>query len=284
MSRILIVEDDGASRRLLEQLLTSGGYKVASARDGEDALRRLARGRFDLILLDVWMPRMSGLELLERLRKRKPRLRVIMVTADDTSTTLLHSMKRHATEFVRKPIDPDALLDLVRGVLERPPPPPIDVISARQDWVELLVPCTRAAAERVNDVVAHLDADLDPEVRESVGFAFRELLMNAVEWGGKLNPRRKVRVSYLRAARMVLYRIADPGLGFDLARLDHAAICHPADPTAHIERREAKNLRPGGFGLLMARESVDELIYNEKHNEVVFVKYLEGAPRSTGVR
>jgi CheY-like chemotaxis protein/anti-sigma regulatory factor (Ser/Thr protein kinase) len=277
VTRILIVEDDGASRRLLEQLLASDGYRVASARDGADALRRLARGRFDLILLDVWMPRMTGLELLEQVRKRRPRLRIIMVTADDTSATLLHSVKRHATEFVRKPIDPDALLDVVRRVLEHPAPPPIDVVSARPEWVELVAPCTLSAANRVHDVVVHLDADLAPEVRESVGFAFRELLMNAVEWGGKLNPRRKVRISYLRAARMVLYRIADPGSGFDVAKLDHAAIAHPADPTAHLEHREAKNLRPGGFGLMMARESVDELIYNEKHNEVVFVKYLDRA-------
>jgi anti-sigma regulatory factor (Ser/Thr protein kinase) len=189
-------------------------------------------------------------------------------------------VKRQATEFVHKPIDPEALLDLVRLVLERPPPPHIDVVSARPDWVELVAPCTRAAAERVHDVVAHLDADLDPEVRESVGFAFRELLMNAVEWGGKLNPRRKVRISYLRAARMVLYRIADPGSGFGAPELEHAAIGYPTDPTAHLERREAKKLRPGGFGLLMARGSVDELIYNEKRNEVVFVKYLSDGAAS----
>jgi CheY-like chemotaxis protein len=274
LTRILVVDDDGATRRLLERLLTSAGHTVASARDGKDALRRLARRRFDLILLDVWMPRMSGLDLLERLRKRSPRQRVIMLTADDTSATLLHSVKRQATEFVRKPIDPEALLDLVRMVLERPAPPPIDVVSARPEWVELVAPCTRVAAERVQDVVAHLDADLNPDVRESIGFAFRELLMNAVEWGGKLNPRRKVRISYLRAARMVLYRIADPGTGFGPAELEHAAIGHP-DPTAHLERRDARKLRPGGFGLLMARESVDELIFNEKRNEVVFVKYLD---------
>jgi anti-sigma regulatory factor (Ser/Thr protein kinase) len=73
-----------------------------------------------------------------------------------------------------------------------------------------------------------------------------------------------------------MYRIADPGQGFAFEDLDHAAISH-ADPTEHIRVREEKRLRAGGFGLLMARAQVDELVYNEKHNEVIFMKYLSEA-------
>ena len=113
------------------------------------------------------------------------------------------------------------------------------------------------------------------EVRESVGFAFRELLLNAVEWGGKLDPNRKVRIAYLRAKRMLLYRIADPGPGFRLEDLDHAAISHEGNPIEHMKYREEKGLRPGGFGLLLVTAKVDELLYNEARNEVVFVKYLD---------
>ena len=71
-------------------------------------------------------------------------------------------------------------------------------------------------ADRIQSFVMHLDADLPEEVRESVAQAFRELLTNAIEWGGKLDPTRKVRISCLRAKRMLLYRIADPGEGFDI--------------------------------------------------------------------
>ena len=74
---------------------------------------------------------------------------------------------------------------------------------------------------------------------------------------------------------MLLYRIADPGPGFSMENLDHAAISHPGNPIEHMEVRESKGLRPGGFGILMVRAKVDELIYNEKRNEVVFVKYLD---------
>ena len=106
--------------------------------------------------------------------------------------------------------------------------------------------------------------------------AFRELLFNAVEWGGKLDPTRKVRISCLRAKRMLLYRIADPGEGFDIEALQHAAVCNPDDdPLRHAVVREEQGLRPGGLGLAITRSLVDELIYNEARNEVVFVKYLD---------
>ena len=61
-----------------------------------------------------------------------------------------------------------------------------------------------------------LDTNLPGPVREAVAQAFRELLNNAVEWGGKLEPNRKVRISCVRGKRLLLYRIADPGEGFDL--------------------------------------------------------------------
>jgi len=276
MARILIVEDDRATRHLIRSLLARAGFSVAAARDGMDALRVLRLRRFDLMVLDVWMPRMTGLDLLVRLRHRKTRPKVIVMTSDDTPQTLLEAVRERAYEYVHKPIDPLQLLQLVRDVLARPPaPPPIEVVSARPTWVELLVPCTRQAAERIQSVMAQLDTDLSDEVRESVGYAFRELLLNAVEWGGKLDPNRQVRIAYLRARRMLLYRIADPGSGFRMEDLNHAAIAHPDDPIEHMQIREQKGLRPGGFGLLMVRAKVDELLYNERQNEVVFVKYLD---------
>jgi len=118
--------------------------------------------------------------------------------------------------------------------------------------------------------------DLSEEVRESVGQVFREMLTNAIEWGGRLDPNRKVRIAYLRARRMLLYRVADPGSGFRIEDLTHAAVGYSSSqPIEHVRVRQEKGIRPGGFGILMARAMVDELLYNEAHNEVVFVKYLD---------
>jgi CheY-like chemotaxis protein/anti-sigma regulatory factor (Ser/Thr protein kinase) len=283
MSRILVVDDDRTTRHVLSKVLTSAGFSVTVAKDGVEALAFLRRRRFDLLLLDVWMPRMTGLDLLERLRTRKVRPRVVVMTSDEAPETLLEAVRQQAFTYVHKPIASLELLHTVREVLQAPDPPAIEVISARPEWVELVVPCRREAVERIQTVMAQLDADLAPEVRESIAYAFRELLMNAIEWGGRLDPARTVRISYLRARRMLLYRIADPGPGFNLDDLPHAAIGGPADdPVAHMHVREAKGIRPGGFGLLMVRGSVDELLYNEKRNEVVFVKYLEEGPGAAG--
>ncbi len=277
MSRILVVDDDRATRHVLRSVLTKAGHSATVAKDGVDALKALSARRYDLLLLDVWMPRMNGLDLLARLRKRKTRPRILVMTSDDAPETLLKVVREQAFTCVHKPVAPPELLQTIREVLRAGEPPRIDVISARPEWVELVVPCTREAAERIQSVMAHLDTDLAQDLRESTAYAFRELLLNAVEWGGKLDPDRKVRIACLRARRMLLYRIADPGSGFDIENLPHAAISHGADaPIAHMQIREEKGLRPGGFGLLMVRANVDELLYNEKRNEVVFVKYLDG--------
>jgi CheY-like chemotaxis protein/anti-sigma regulatory factor (Ser/Thr protein kinase) len=280
MSRILVVDDDRITRHLTRKVLTAAGFSTSIAKDGVEALKALDAQRFDLLLLDVWMPRMNGLDLLAKLRANKTRPRVVVMTSDDTPETLLTAVRDEAFMCVHKPVAPTKLLETVRDALEAPEPAPIEVVSARSDWVELVVPCTREAAERIHTVVAQLGTKLDPKLRESIAYAFRELLTNAIEWGGKLDPNRKVRIACLRAKRMLIYRIADPGEGFNIDDLPHAAISHPStDPIAHMEVREKKGIRPGGFGLLMVRESVDELLYNEKRNEVVFVKYLDQQDR-----
>ena len=275
MTSILVVDDDRASRHLTESLLKREGWKVTGAKDGVDALELLRTHQFALMLLDVWMPRMNGLELLEQLRTLEHRPRVVVMTSDETPATLLQAVRDQAFTYVHKPVDAEFLIETVRLAIAAPETRPIEVISARPEWVELILPCTREAANRLQGVMAHLDTDLPAELRDSIAYAFRELLLNAVEWGGKLDPNHTVRISYLRAKRMVMYRIVDPGAGFNIDNLPHAAISHPDSPTAHMDVRDAKGLRAGGFGLLTVQSSVDELLYNEKRNEVVFVKYLD---------
>ncbi len=276
MSRILIVDDDRITRHVAQKVLADAGFSISIASDGLEALKALDGEPFDLLLLDVWMPRMTGLDLLAKLRTHTARPRVVVMTSDDTPETLLTAVRDQAFMYVHKPVEPAKLLETVREALQAPEPTPIEVVSARPDWVELVVPCTHEAAERIHAVMAQLGTKLDPKLRDTIAYAFRELLTNAIEWGGKLDPNRKVRVACLRAKRMLIYRIADPGEGFNIEDLPHAAIGQPPDdPIAHMQVREDKGIRPGGFGLLMVQESVDELLYNEKRNEVVFVKYLD---------
>ncbi len=277
MDKILVVEDDPSIRHLLREILKGAGFSVRTASDGVEALEQLKKEKYDLMLLDIWMPRMNGLEVLAQLRTAQEKPRVVVMTADDTPETLLGAVREQAFQYFNKPFRPDALVEVVRDALAaKQETHPIEVLSARPDWVELLVPCDLETAERIEGFLDHLKADLAPDVRESIGRAFREMLSNAIEWGGKLDPNRKVRIAYLRARRMLLYRIADPGPGFRIDELPHAAVSNPPDqPFEHMRVREEKGLRAGGFGILMTRAMVDELLYNEARNEVVLVKYLD---------
>jgi CheY-like chemotaxis protein/anti-sigma regulatory factor (Ser/Thr protein kinase) len=276
-SRLLLVDDDRALRHALGTLLKEAGHHVLQAADGMEALALLARETPELILLDLNLPGMGGLELLERVRALATPPRVVVITSDDTPETVLTAIRGQVDRYVTKPFAPGAIIE-VDDVLASSPAAtlPIEVVSARPEWVELVAPCALDVANRIQSFMMTLEADVPEKVRESVGQAFRELLSNAIEWGGKLDPARRVRISSIRAQRMLLYRIADPGEGFDIERLSHAAINNPDDdPLQHDRVRQEKGLRPGGLGLAITRSLVDELIYNEARNEVVFVKYLD---------
>src|SRR5258707_8882577 len=111
---------------------------------------------------------------------------------------------------------------------------------------------------------------------------FVRCCLNAIEHGGRFDPNQYVEVSYLRARHMILCRVKDPGDGFSLDEVRHAAIANPPDdPIRHQSYRDELGLRPGGFGVLLTQKLVDELIYGEKGNEVLLVKYLDSLAQRT---
>ena len=278
--KILVADDDRPTRFAISSMLKKAGYAVTAVGDGAEALRRIQKTNFALAFLDIWMPELTGLEVLARVRAGESHPKVIIMTSDGTPDNVLRAIREQAYEYVSKPFPPKEAIELAERALKQDASPPIEVISAKPHWVELLIPCTREAAERIQSFLVKLEADLPDDMRNTIGLAFRELLLNAVEWGGKLDPNRKVRIAYVRSSRMLLYRVADPGPGFSFKDLTHAAVGQPPDdPVAHMAVRDQLGIRPGGFGIAMTRSMADELIYNEAQNEVIFVKYLTADTR-----
>ncbi len=276
--KVLIADDDAATRHGVARLLENAGFQVSEATDGVGALSAIQEKPFELVFLDIWMPRLSGLEVLARIRTGANRPKVIVMTSDGTSETLLRAVKEQAYDYLSKPFLPRQAVEAAQRALSNNQEPAIEVLSARPHWVELLIPCTREAAERIQTFMMKLDADLPDNLRETIASSFRELLLNAVEWGGQLDPNRKVRIASVRSPRMLMFRIADPGPGFSFEKLSHAAVGQPeSEPIAHMSVREERGIRPGGFGLLMTKAAADELLYNEAQNEVIFVKYFDNA-------
>jgi DNA-binding response OmpR family regulator len=281
--KILVVDDDPELHDLITFAIEQEGYEVLHALDAFEGLDIIAREKVDLALLDVMMPKMDGLTMLSRLREHNNDLRVIMMTALTTPETAVSALRDQACDFLAKPFEIQQLLSAVTTAFELAPQEiGIEVLSARPEWIELRVPCDPAAIDPLERLMSQLKTDLPRITRESVTYAFREMLRNAIEYGGKNDPKKFVEVGYLRSPRVIMYRIKDPGEGFSIESLYQpegptAAFLNPqGDPMYHERAREEQGLRPGGFGILIAREMVDEMIYNERHNEVVLLKYLDG--------
>jgi CheY-like chemotaxis protein len=274
MDKILVVDEDCNERNGLCRLLEHAGYEVRSAADGVEALQKVRNDNFDLMLLDIWMTRMDWLELLAQLPKEcRP---ATVITGDEAPETVLRSLREEADAFIPKPFRPSDLLRLIKDTMATPTSPdPIRVLSAEPNWVVLRFPCDMQTAARVENVVEQLNKSLPLEVREPVRMAFHELLMNAIEWGGRLNPYALAQIDRLCTRKFIMCRIADPGEGFDPANLEREAITvRAAAPIAHSQTREKKGLRPGGYGIQLAKSLMDDLVYNEAHNEVAMIKYL----------
>ena len=119
MPRILVVEDDRAIAMALEDDLTLDGHEVEVVRDGEGALRRAREKPFDLILLDVMLPRVDGFEVCRHLRRTESRAAIIMLTAKTQLAEKVLGLELGADDYITKPFDPMELRARIKAVLRR---------------------------------------------------------------------------------------------------------------------------------------------------------------------
>jgi CheY-like chemotaxis protein len=274
--RLLIVDDDPSIHELIQAMLAGTRWESDSAPNADEALALLETHSYDVFLVDILMPGMDGLELLGQLRGRYPNTPVVMMTVKNTPDHVLGSLRQEAAAYVSKPFSRDTLLTTLEGARSTAVgSDDIKILSDKPNWISLRIRCCIATADRLTQFVRELPSDLDPDQREHIATGFRELLMNAVEHGGHLDPEKTVDLSYIRTARTIVYYIRDPGEGFSMDALAHAAVANTdEEPFRHVELRRQMGIRPGGFGLLMTKSFADELIYSAKGNEVIFIKYL----------
>ena len=256
-------------------------WAIQHVADNAAALAIAQRKSFELIVTSEETTGKEDVELLRKLRTIRPHTRLIILAGESTPADVVKSMREHAFSYFSRPFSLDALTVMIQHAIEEPCwDDGIDVISATPEWIRIRARCDFKTADRVLQFFDEI-ADLPNPERTDVGVAFREMLTNAIEHGAGLDPNQQVEISYLRARHMVTCRISDPGEGFTLDEIPHAAIANPEDdPLRHVTYREARGMRPGGFGVLLAQRFVDELVYNEQGNEVVLNKYLHPGPRA----
>ena len=271
---LLVACSDPLIMKAVGEVLSS--WKFECARDNKEAFELVEKSAFELVITDDKSAGREDVELLRKIRLVRPHTRLIIITDESTPANVIAAIRGRAFSYFTRPFSQSALEEMLHLATECPAwDEGIEMLSGTDSWVRLSVRCDIGTANRVLQFI-HEALDLPQAESEKVGTAFREMLLNAMEHGGKFDPTRRVEFGYLRARHMVACRIKDPGEGFSLLEnRDTAANNPPDDPLRHLKHREEHGVRPGGYGVMLAKNLVDEMFYTEKGNEVLLIKYID---------
>lgn len=294
----LVVDDSAMDRRLAGTLLKRAGIEPSFADNGAAALDHLTQKATDIVITDLQMPEMDGLELTREIRTRFAHVPVILMTAHGSEEIAVRALQLGAASYVPKRSLAHDLVSTVKSVLE---------LSLAGRASLRVIECLDQIESRFvldNDVsaipalVTHLEGDLtrlqlcDETELLQIGVALREALVNAIFHGNlevssslreidggkpylELSARRRqeapygarrVRITVLQRRHEVRYVIADEGPGFDPRALP--------DPT-DVSQLE----KVSGRGILLIRTFMDEVLHNERGNEITMIKQLRPPSR-----
>jgi len=293
MGIILIAEDSATHATQIQALLERDGHSVVVTVDGKQATESLSRCLPDLIITDLNMPEMNGLELVEFVRDNHSEVPVILMTGEGSEDTAVQALRKGATSYLPKRELAHSLNTTVAEILQ--------LIESRRDKDEVTEALVAAESTFIigNDhrfagqVVAHLEEQLrnmkysDPTGMLRITMALREAIANAIDHGNleldskmrdedgpgyselgrqrsELEPwmNRQVRITARITPEQVRYTIVDQGPGFDPSSLPD-----PLDPE--------NLLRAHGRGLMLIRSFMDEVTHNDSGNEITMIKHRE---------
>ncbi|MHC4341244.1 MAG: ATP-binding protein [Planctomycetota bacterium] len=291
MAQILVVDDSKVDRLLVEELLSEcDGFRVEGAGDGEAALQAMEKTRPDLVVTDLVMPGMDGLELVAAVRKRDANIPVILMTSKGSEEIAVRALRVGAASYVPKSSLATDLVEMIHHVMslsrkERQERRVLDAI--RRTEVEFQIDnedsLLRPLVIHLQSTAAQMGLCDDTECTQ-IGIALYEALTNAVEHGNLETPSglrqrdfgsyfemlrerrcrepycdRRVYIEAHFDRREARFLVRDEGPGFDPDQLPD-----PRDP-ANLEKAS-------GRGVLLMKTFMDEVIYDDRGNQVVMVK------------
>jgi len=264
--RILVVDDDENITNLISELLCSNNeIKVEKAKDGLEGLNKLKKSVYDIIITDIKMPVMDGIEFLQRVRNMNPGIPVVIMSAYAEFDSLVKALHLGATNFIRKPFDFDEIFQVI-----------LKVLNLKNEFIKQskIFPHVKieTSIEMISDiqlvdgVIVYLTIDLlnyqicDKGELGNFRLALHEAVTNAIEHGNMNDMNKKVHITKQIDNMRILYRIEDEGKGFDYKNIP--------DPTL------PENLmKPRGRGLLLMHTFMDEIIFKKDGTVVELIKY-----------
>ena len=279
MSRLLVIGSHAEVSREIGAALSAADLPIEYSAGHADTLQRLRMQSFGVVITSPDSAVKEDLALLQEMRGIRPGVKCIILARHSTPDEVIAALRARVFACFTPPFDPVEIANLARSAAsESRWRDDIEVLSAKPGWVSVRVNCRLVTAERLMTFAHELTTQLPPDLRQEMMQALREILLNAMEHGAAFNPEQVVEVTGVRTGRALVFYVRDPGAGFRPESVTHAALRNPPhDPTAHMVQREEEGIRPGGYGLLLACGTVDELIYSEIGNEVLLIKYLDQA-------
>jgi anti-sigma regulatory factor (Ser/Thr protein kinase) len=277
MSRVLVIGDQNHVSREIGDALTAADFPMEYSAGHADTLQRLRMRSFGVVITCPDSAVDEDLALLEEMRLIRPGVKCIVLARHSTPDEVIAALRARVFACFTPSFDAREIARIAAGAASDSEwRDDVQVLSARPGWVSVRVNSRLLTAERLLTFARELSMQLPEETRRDMMQAFREILLNAMEHGAAFNAEQVVEVTAVRTGRAVVFYVRDPGGGFRRESLAHAAIANPDDdPVAHIVLREKEGMRPGGYGLLVAAGTVDELIYSEIGNEVLLIKYID---------
>jgi anti-sigma regulatory factor (Ser/Thr protein kinase) len=277
MARVLVIGDHPEIRHGLETTPALAGCEIVAAAGNVDAVRTVRARAIDVVLTDPDTSIHDDLAFVVELRASRPGLKAILLAPAAAPSEMIEALRAHVFACFVAPFDIGVVGEMTKHAIDAVDwRDGIRLESGLPNWIALTVSCRLITAERLVHFMTEYRRDLAEDDRDSLMTAFREMLMNAMEHGAGFDPEKVINVIAVRTARAIVYHFRDPGTGFTPAERERKALADKeADPLAHIERRADLGLRPGGFGILVAKQLVDEMFYNERGNEVLLIKHLD---------
>jgi len=281
MSRVLVIGSHTQVSQEIGSALSAAGLPLEYSAGHADTLQRLRKRSFGVVITSPDSELDEDLALLEEMRTIRPGVKCIVLASHSTPDEVIAALRARVFGCFTPPFDAYDIANLARrAATDSQWREDIQILSARPGWVSVRVNCRLVTAERLMSFAKELNSQLPENTRQDIMQALREILMNSMEHGAAFNPEQVVEVTCIHTGRAMVFYLRDPGSGFRRESLSHAAIADPSDnPTNHIVEREQEGMRPGGYGLLVAGGTVDELIYSEIGNEVLLIKYLDSTAK-----
>jgi FixJ family two-component response regulator len=297
--RILVVDDEENIRTLLHQCLAGEGYAIDTAPDGVAGMERVLENEYSLVITDVMMPRLGGLDFLKNVKVSQPELPVVIITGYATTDITIQALKLGAVDFITKPFKLSEIFFTVKRIMD---------YQGREEEIQHAYEQVSHSAKTFDCLCQELDIDavLHVIVKElmdlgfcaeadsmKISLAIREAVDNAVEHGNLELPsghkhkeymidpqafqrwkqqrlqdpqfgRRRIRIEFSYTPGRMEVKVADEGAGFDTSGLPQS-----------IKEAEETGSELHGYRLMLL--SMDEVRYNDKGNEVTLVKLRDGS-------